>query len=104
MQRKLLAVGAAWALLAVSAGPAVANGDDGGLVGVAQSAANVVTQDASATAETTQLVPVNANVPVAAGSPGAGGDVAAVERCVVGCGGWQRGGGRPVGHPGRRWR
>ena len=75
MQRKLLAVGAAWALLAVSAGPAVANGDDGGLVGAAQSAANVVTQDASATAETTQLVPVNANVPVAAGSPGAGGDV-----------------------------
>ena len=42
MQRKLLAVGAAWALLAVSAGPAVANGDVGGLVGVAQSAVRIV--------------------------------------------------------------
>ena len=42
MQRKLLAVGAAWALLAVSAGPAVASEPDGGLIGAAQSAANVV--------------------------------------------------------------
>src|SRR5688572_3107815 len=75
MQRRFLAVGAAWALLAVSAGPALADSADGGLVGAAQSAANTVTQDASAAAETTQLVPVNANVPVAVASPGAGGDV-----------------------------
>ena len=68
MQRKLLAVGAAWALLAMSAGPAVASGPDDGVIGVAQSAANVVTQDASAAAVTTQLVPVNANVPVAVAS------------------------------------
>ena len=67
MQRKLLAVGAAWALLAMSAGPAAASGPDD-VIGVAQSAANTVTQDASATAETTQLVPVNANVPVAVAS------------------------------------
>ena len=68
MQRKLLAVGAAWALLAMSAGPAAASGPDDGVIGAAQSAANVVTQDASAAAETTQLVPVNANVPVAVAS------------------------------------
>ena len=70
-----LAVGAAWALLARSQARAAAGEPDGGLIGAAQSAANVVSQDASATAETAQWVPVNANVPVAAGSPGAGGDV-----------------------------